>query len=87
MLISERVLKGVFSLKRGIVMFHNAKNLAVNHLPLERDLDVQTGTSNRKPHGKALITCFPDVCGLRENKTSILKSVLSITTNHQIVKL
>ena len=33
--------KIVFLLKRGIVMFQGAKNLAVNHLPLERGLAVQ----------------------------------------------
>ena len=32
----------VFPLKRGIVMFQGAKNLAVNHLPLELGLAVQT---------------------------------------------
>ena len=58
-------------------MFHKAKNLAVNHLPLKRDLDVQTGTSNRKPDGKALITCFPDVCGLREKNLDLKVSIVN----------
>ena len=58
-------------------MFHQAKNLAVNHLPLERDLDVQTGTSNRKPDGKTLITCFPDVCGLREKNLDLKVSIVN----------
>ena len=42
------------------------KNLAVNHLPLERGLAVQTWTSNRKPDGKALITWLLDFRGSRE---------------------
>ena len=37
-------------------MFSGAKNPAVDHLPLERSLAVQTLTSNRKPDGKALVT-------------------------------
>ena len=48
------------------MMFQGAKKLAVNHLPLERGLDVQTWTSNRKPDGKALVTWLLDVRGSRE---------------------
>ena len=36
------------------------------HLPLERDLAVQTWTSNRKPDCKVLVTWLIDVCGSRE---------------------
>ena len=58
-------------------MFHNAKNLTVNHLPLQRDLDVQTGTSNRKPDGKALVTCFPDVCRSQQKKLDLKVSIVN----------
>ena len=47
-------------------MFSGAKNLAVNHSPLERGLAVRTSTSNCKPDGKALVTWLLDVRGARE---------------------
>ena len=65
-LISERALKRNIYLKTGIVMFYTAKNLAVNHLPLESDLAVQTWTLNRKPDSKVLVTWLLGVCGSRE---------------------
>ena len=47
--------------KRGTVVFSGAKNLAVNHSPLERGLAVRTSTSNCKPDGKAPVTWLLDV--------------------------
>ena len=41
-------------------MFYGAKNLAVNHLPQERGLAVQTWTSNRSFDDKAPVTWFLD---------------------------
>ena len=38
----------------------------VNHLLLERDLAVQTWTSNCKPESKTLVTWLLEVCGSRE---------------------
>ena len=46
--------------------FKVQKNFAVNHLPLERGLAVQTWTSNRKPDGKGLVTWLPDIRGSRK---------------------
>ena len=54
-----------------------AKNIAVNHLPLERGLAVQTWTSNPKPDGKALVTLPLDVRGSREMPKNLnLKSIV-----------
>lgn len=58
-------------------MFQGAKNLAVNHLPLEGGLAVQNETSNRKPNGKALVTWLPDVRGSREmSENNDLRSLI-----------
>ena len=46
--------------------FKVQKNFAVNHLPLERGLAVQTWTSNRKPDGKGLVTWLLDIRGSRK---------------------
>ena len=46
--------------------WEGAKNLTVNHLPLERGLAVQTWTLNRKLDGKALVTWLLDVHVSRE---------------------
>ena len=54
-----------------------AKNIAVNHLPLERGLAVQTWTSNPKPDSKALVTWPLDVRGSREMPKNLnLKSIV-----------
>ena len=54
-------------------MFWVTKNLAVNHLPLERDLAEQTWTS--KPQfrrkGKDLVTWFLDFLGSREKPKNL----------------
>ena len=66
-------------------MCQSAKNLAVNLIPVERDLAVQTWTSNRKPDGKVLATWLLDVYGSREMpqnpdlKASIKEMIFSPT--------
>ena len=50
----------------GVCCFRVHKTLRVNHLPLERDLAVQTWTSNHNPDAKVLVTWLLDVCRSRE---------------------
>ena len=66
-------------LKRGIVMFWVARNLAVNHLPMERGLSVQTCTSNRNPDARARTWSrdfFTFAVRGKSRKTSILSSLM-----------
>ena len=47
----------------GLWCFRVQKNPAVNHLPLEHGLAIQTWTSNSKPNSKALVTSLLGICG------------------------
>ena len=55
----------VHTFKREAVQFLVAKNVAVNHLPLEALPAVQTWTANCKRDRKAVVTWHFAVCGLQ----------------------
>ena len=62
--IANGYKKLVHTFKREAVQIFVAKNLAVNHLPLEALPAVQTWTANCKRDRKAVVTWHFAVCGL-----------------------
>jgi len=62
--IANGYKKLVHTFKREAVQLFVAKNLAVNHLPLEALPAVQTWTANCKRDRKAVVTWHFAVCGL-----------------------
>ena len=67
-------------------MFLGCKNLAINHLPLERDLAVQTWTSNHKSDGKALVTWLLDVPRSREIPKNLNLSCL-LSSSYILIRI
>ena len=61
--IANGYKKLVHAFKREAVQFLVAKNLTVNHLPLEALPVVQTWTANCKRNRKAVVTLYFTVCG------------------------
>ena len=68
------------ALKREAVQFLKAKNLAVNHLPLEAFLAFQTWTANCKRDRKTVVTWHPQVCRL----PLTMKNLMLKVSNNEI---
>ena len=86
---ANRCKKLVHTCKREAVQFFVAKNLAINHLPLEALPMVQTWTANCKRDSKAVVMWHFVVCGLQFPMKDLMLKVsivgLTFTTYSQEV--
>ena len=78
--IANGYKKLVHTFKREAVQFFVAKNLAVNHLPLEALPAVQTWTAICKSDRKAVVTWYFGVCGFPSKNLMLKVSNKSIVT-------